>query len=135
MTRTADSGRRGIGASPVTLGGGLNSRVSNWPTAVSTRWKRSRATSAVSRWIGARERRRIHGADSRQRPLGRLRGRSVAADGPPRRQKFFYVATALGDRSGLKLIERVPERVVAAVLCQPVGHRPENPRRHVQLRA
>jgi hypothetical protein len=24
-------------------------------------------------------------------------------------------------------MERAPERVVAAVLCQPVGHRPENP--------
>jgi hypothetical protein len=27
----------------------------------------------------------------------------------------------------LKLIERAPNRVVAGVLCQTVGHRPENP--------
>jgi hypothetical protein len=27
----------------------------------------------------------------------------------------------------LKLMERAPQRVIAGVLCQPVGHRPENP--------
>jgi pimeloyl-ACP methyl ester carboxylesterase len=27
----------------------------------------------------------------------------------------------------MKLMERAPDRVVAAVLCQTVGHRPENP--------
>src|SRR5262249_103427 len=33
----------------------------------------------------------------------------------------------IGGRFGLKLIERAAERFVAALLCQPVGHRPENP--------
>jgi hypothetical protein len=32
----------------------------------------------------------------------------------------------IGGPFRLKLIERGPERGVAAVLCQPVGHRPEN---------
>ena len=42
-------------------------------------------------------------------------------------QQFFYMGYCIGGRFGLKLIERAPDRVVAAVLCQPVGHRPENP--------
>src|SRR6266702_7459801 len=33
----------------------------------------------------------------------------------------------IGGPFALKLVERAPERVVAGVLCQPVGHRPENP--------
>jgi len=33
----------------------------------------------------------------------------------------------IGDPFALKLMERAPERVVAGVFCQPVGHRPENP--------
>ena len=33
----------------------------------------------------------------------------------------------IGGPFALKLIERAPDRVVAGVLCQPVGHRPENP--------
>src|SRR5260370_31996828 len=33
----------------------------------------------------------------------------------------------IGRSFGLKLMERAPQRVVAGVLCQPVGHRPENP--------
>ena len=42
-------------------------------------------------------------------------------------QRFFYMGYCIGGPFGLKLIERAPDRVVAAVLCQPVGHRPENP--------
>ena len=33
----------------------------------------------------------------------------------------------IGGPFALKLMQRAPDRVVAAVLCQPVGHRPENP--------
>jgi pimeloyl-ACP methyl ester carboxylesterase len=42
-------------------------------------------------------------------------------------EKFFYMGYCIGGPFGLKLIERAPGRFVAAVLCQPVGHRPENP--------
>jgi pimeloyl-ACP methyl ester carboxylesterase len=41
-------------------------------------------------------------------------------------QKFFYMGYCIGGPFGLKLVERAPDWVVAAVLCQPVGHRPEN---------
>jgi pimeloyl-ACP methyl ester carboxylesterase len=42
-------------------------------------------------------------------------------------REFFFMGYCIGGPFALKLIERVPERVAAAVLCQPVGHRPENP--------
>jgi hypothetical protein len=37
----------------VTPGGGLNSRVSNWPTAVFNAMEIFKKTSAASRWINA----------------------------------------------------------------------------------
>jgi len=42
-------------------------------------------------------------------------------------REFFFMGYCIGGCFALKLIERAPERVVAAVLCQTVGHRPENP--------
>ncbi len=41
--------------------------------------------------------------------------------------QFFFFGNCIGGPFGLKLMERAPERVVAGVLSQPVGHRPENP--------
>ena len=41
-------------------GGGLNSRISNWPTAVFNSMEPSRTSSAASRWTTQRQRRRIH---------------------------------------------------------------------------
>ena len=40
---------------------------------------------------------------------------------------FFFIGYCIGGPFALKLMERAPDRVVAGVLCQPVGHRPENP--------
>ena len=42
-------------------------------------------------------------------------------------QKFFFMGYCIGGPFAMKLMQRAPDRVVAAVLCQPVGHRPENP--------
>jgi pimeloyl-ACP methyl ester carboxylesterase len=42
-------------------------------------------------------------------------------------QEFFFMGYCIGDPFALKLMERAPDRVVAGVLCQPVGHRPEHP--------
>jgi pimeloyl-ACP methyl ester carboxylesterase len=42
-------------------------------------------------------------------------------------QKFFFMGYCIGGPFALKLMERAPDRVVAAVCCQPVGHRPDNP--------
>ena len=42
-------------------------------------------------------------------------------------RQFFFFGNCIGGSFALKLMERAPDRVVAAVLSQPVGHRPENP--------
>ena len=42
-------------------------------------------------------------------------------------RQFFFFGNCIGGPFGLKLMERAPQRVVAAVLSQPVGHLPEQP--------
>src|SRR6188508_280920 len=41
--------------------------------------------------------------------------------------KFFFFGNCIGGPFALKIMERAPDRVVAGVLCQPVGHRPDDP--------
>jgi pimeloyl-ACP methyl ester carboxylesterase len=42
-------------------------------------------------------------------------------------RKFLVLGNCIGGPFILKLIQRAPDRVVAAVLSQPSGHRPEDP--------
>ena len=42
-------------------------------------------------------------------------------------RQFFFFGNCIGGPFAMKLMERAPQRVVAAVLSQPVGHRPEAP--------
>src|SRR6476659_1906351 len=42
-------------------------------------------------------------------------------------RQFFFFGNCIGGPFAMKLMERAPERVVAALLSQPVGHRPEQP--------
>jgi len=42
-------------------------------------------------------------------------------------REFFYMGYCIGGCFAGKLLERAPDRVVAAVFCQSVGHRPEDP--------
>ena len=42
-------------------------------------------------------------------------------------RQFFFFGNCIGGPFAMKLMERAPQRVVAAVLSQPVGHRPDNP--------
>ena len=42
-------------------------------------------------------------------------------------QKFGFIGFCIGGPFALKLMERAPDRVVAAVLCQPVGHASKTP--------
>src|SRR5450631_4309575 len=39
--------------------------------------------------------------------------------------KFFFFGNCIGGPFAMKLMERAPQRVVAAILSQPVGHRPD----------
>ena len=42
-------------------------------------------------------------------------------------RQFFFFGNCIGGPFGLKLMERAPQRVVAAILSQPVGHNPAKP--------
>src|SRR5665213_3619734 len=41
--------------------------------------------------------------------------------------KFFFFGNCIGGPFAMKLMERAPQRVTAAILSQPVGHNPANP--------
>ena len=41
--------------------------------------------------------------------------------------KFFFFGNCIGGPFAMKLMERAPRRVVAAILSQPVGHNPAKP--------
>jgi pimeloyl-ACP methyl ester carboxylesterase len=41
--------------------------------------------------------------------------------------KFFFFGNCIGGPFAMKLMERAPERVAAAILSQPVGHHPGKP--------
>jgi pimeloyl-ACP methyl ester carboxylesterase len=41
--------------------------------------------------------------------------------------KFFFFGNCIGGPFAMKLMERAPQRIAAALLSQPVGHRPEKP--------
>ena len=111
-----------------TPGGGLNSRISNWATAV----------------INARDEYksdfRCITMDQRNATGGESTG-PIPADDPWDAfaddqlglmdhlgiRQFFFFGNCIGGSFALKLMERAPDRVVAAVLSQPIGHRPESP--------
>src|ERR1051326_8534103 len=42
-------------------------------------------------------------------------------------RQFLFFGNCIGGPFAMKLMQRAPQRVVAAVLSQPVGHRPEQP--------
>jgi pimeloyl-ACP methyl ester carboxylesterase len=112
----------------VVPGGGLNSRISGWPTAVFN------AMDVFKNDF------RCITMDQRNATGGESTG-PVAVDDPWSAfaddqlglmdhlgiREFFFMGYCIGGPFALKLMERAPERVVAGVLCQPVGHRPDNP--------
>jgi pimeloyl-ACP methyl ester carboxylesterase len=111
-----------------TPGGGLNSRISNWATAV----------------INARDEYksdfRCITMDQRNATGGESTG-PIPVDDPWDAfaddqlglmdhlgiRQFFFFGNCIGGSFALKLMERAPDRVVAGVLSQPIGHRPESP--------
>lgn len=112
----------------VTPGGGLNSRISNWQAAV------------INAMEVFKNDFRCITMDQRNATGGESTG-PVPVDDPWNAfaddqlglmdhlgiRQFLFFGNCIGGSFALKLIERAPERVVAAVLSQPIGHRPENP--------
>src|SRR5712671_4963094 len=111
-----------------TPGGGLNSRISNWQNAVINVMEHFKTDF------------RCITMDQRNATGGESTG-PVAVDNPWDAfaddqlglmdhlgiRQFLFFGNCIGGPYALKLIERAPDRVVAAVVSQPIGHRPENP--------
>ena len=110
-------------------GGGLNSRLANWATSP---FNAMQEFADDFRCITMDQRNAL--------PPGESTG-PVAVDKPwdafAEDQlglmdhlgigEFLALGFCIGGPFVLKLMQKAPDRVVAGVLCQPVGHRPENP--------
>ena len=112
----------------VTPGGGLNSRVSNWATAV---FNAMEAFKDEFRCI-TMDQRNANGGESSgpipvDDPWGAFADDQLGLMSHLGIREFFFMGYCIGGPFALKLMERASDRVVAGVLCQPVGHRPENP--------
>jgi pimeloyl-ACP methyl ester carboxylesterase len=112
----------------VTPGGGLNSRVSNWPTAV---------INAMEEFTNdfrciTMDQRNANGGESSgpvpvDDPWGAFADDQLGLMDHLGIDQFFYMGYCIGGCFAGKLLQRAPDRVAAAVFCQSVGHRPEDP--------
>jgi pimeloyl-ACP methyl ester carboxylesterase len=112
----------------VTPGGGLNSQVSRWPTAV---FNAPELFKNDFRCITMDHRNAVGGESPGPVPAGDPWG-AFADDQLGLMdhlgiREFFYMGYCIGGCLAGKLLERAPQRVIAAVFCQTVGHRPESP--------
>jgi pimeloyl-ACP methyl ester carboxylesterase len=112
----------------VTPGGGLNSRVSNWPTAV---FNAMEAFKNDFRCI-TMDQRNANGGES-SGPMAVDNPWDAFADDQLELMdhlgihEFIYMGYCIGGCFAGKLLQRAPDRVLAAVFCQTVGHWPEDP--------
>jgi pimeloyl-ACP methyl ester carboxylesterase len=110
----------------VTPGGGLNSRIAGWPTAV---FNAMELFKNDVRCITMDQRNATGGESTGPVPVddpwGAFADDQLGLMDHLGIRQFFFMGYCIGGPFALKLMERAPERVVAAVLCQPVGHRPE----------
>ena len=109
-------------------GGGLNSQISSWPSY------------PINVMETFKDDFRCITLDQRNAIGGGSTG-PVQVDGPWEAfaddqlglmdhlsiHRFMFFGNCIGGSFGMKLMERAPDRVVAGVLSQPIGHRPEAP--------
>ena len=109
-------------------GGGLNSRIAGWPTAVINAMEQFKNDF---RCITMDQRNATGGESTGPVPVddpwGAFADDQLGLMDHLGIRQFFVMGYCIGGPFALKLMERAPERIVAGVLCQPVGHRPENP--------
>ena len=112
----------------VTPGGGLNSVISGWPSQVSNAMEEFKDDF---RCITLDQRNAKGGESSGpvqvDDPWGAFADDQLGLMDHLGIQEFFFMGYCIGGPFALKLIERAPERVAAAVLCQPVGHSRKTP--------
>ena len=111
-----------------TPGGGLNSRMINWPNAVINIVEEFKNDFRV---ITMDQRNATNGESTGPVPvanpwdafaddqLGLMDHLGI--------RQFAFFGNCIGGPFALKLMERAPQRVVAAILSQPVGHRADKP--------
>ena len=112
----------------VTPGGGLNSRVSNWPSAVINAME---AFKDDFRCI-TMDQRNANGGESTgplaiDDPWGGFAGDQIGLMDHLGIDKFAYMGYCIGGCFAGKLLEQAPDRVAVAVFCQSVGHWPGDP--------
>jgi pimeloyl-ACP methyl ester carboxylesterase len=109
-------------------GGGLNSRVTNWTTAVYNFFD---AFKNEYRVITMDQRNANQGESTGSLdttdPWGTFTADQLGLMDHLGIGEFMALGCCIGGPFVLKLMERAPDRVLAGVLCQPVGHRPEDP--------
>ena len=109
-------------------GGGLNSRIGGWPTAVINAME---VFKNDFRCI-TMDQRNASGGESTgpiavDDPWGAFADDQLGLMDHLGIRQFAFFGNCIGGSFALKLMERAPDRVVGAVLSQPIGHRPENP--------
>jgi len=112
----------------VTPGGGLNSRVSNWPTAV---FNAPEALKGDFRCITMDQRNANGGESTGPIPTGdpweAFADDQLGLMDHLGIRQFFFFGNCIGGPFAFKLMQRAPQRVAAAIISQPVGHKPEAP--------
>ena len=112
----------------VTPGGGLNSRVSNWPTAV---FNAPEIFKNEFRVI-TMDQRNANGGESTgpipdSDPWGAFADDQLGLMDHLGIKQFFFMGYCIGGCFAMKLLQRAPDRVKAAVFVQTVGHRDDDP--------
>ena len=112
----------------VTPGGGLNSRVSNWPTAV---FNAMEEFKDEFRCITMDQRNATGGESTGpiaiDDPWGAFADDQLGLMDHLGIRQFLFMGYCIGGCFALKLMQRAPDRVVAGVLVQTVGHRDDDP--------
>src|SRR6202163_4993238 len=111
-----------------TPGGGLNSRIAVWANAVINIPEEFKNDFRVI----TMDQRNATGGESTgpvsvDDPWGAFANDQLGLMDHLGIRQFFFFGNCIGGPFAMKLMERAPQRVVAALLSQPVGHRPEQP--------
>jgi pimeloyl-ACP methyl ester carboxylesterase len=111
-----------------TPGGGLNSRMAVWPNAVINIPEQYKNDFRVI----TMDQRNASGGESTgpvavDNPWDAFADDQLALMDHLGIGQFYFFGNCIGGPFAMKLMERAPQRVVAAILSQPVGHRPDKP--------
>ena len=109
-------------------GGGLNSRIGAWPTAVINCMEHFKNDFRVI----TMDQRNANGGESTgpipaSDPWGAFADDQLGLMDHLGVRQFLFFGNCIGGPFGMKLMGRAPDRIAGAVLSQPAGHRPEKP--------